>query len=193
MRSRHHRSPRTTVPVATVVTVVAGVLAAGLTVGLLRVSEQPRPPPGPAASPAARVVAAPGRDADVAALAVLRAWDDQRAAAYASGSAADLRALYTPGSRAGAADVGVLRSYRARGLRVEGLQTQVFAVVVLDRGPRWWRLRVTDRISGAVAVADGVRRPLPRDTASTRTLELRRVADRWRVASVRSGPPRAAR
>lgn len=195
MRSPHHRSSRTTgrsVAAVAVVAVVAGAVVVGLTVGRGWVAERPGPPPGPAVS-SARVAALPGRDADVAALAVLRGWDEERAAAYASGSVADLRALYVPGSAAGDADVEVLRSYRSRGLRVEGVRMQVLDVAVLDRGPRWWRLRVTDRVSGAVAVADGVRQPLPRDTATTRVLELRRIDDRWRVASVRSAPLRAGR
>ncbi len=115
---------------------------------------------------------------------VLRGWDEARAAAYASGSVAELRELYVGG--AGASDVRLLRSYLRRGYRVEGMRMQLLAVRVLAHGPGRWRLRVTDRLAGGEAVREGERLALPRDRASTRTVRLARGDDgRWRVVSVR--------
>lgn len=130
---------------------------------------------------------------------VLRSWDRARARAYAAGDLASLRALYVDGARAGTSDARLLRAYLSRGLRVHGMRMQLLGVEVLRREPGLLRLRVTDRLVGGVAVgptgayARGA--PLPRDTASTRVLELRRQlpGGRWRVAWVRSGPRRAAR
>lgn len=79
----------------------------------------------------------------------------------------------------------MLRAYRARGLRVQGMRMQILSLVVLDESPRRLRLEVTDRLVGAVAVGHGQRLVLPRDRASTRVIELRRVDASWRVASVR--------
>lgn len=115
---------------------------------------------------------------------VLREWDEARAAAYATGSVASLRELYAAG--AGASDVRLLRSYVRRGYRVEGMRMQLLAVRVLTERPGCWRLRVTDRLTGAQAVGYGERLALPRDRASTRTVRLERGRDdRWRVVSVR--------
>jgi hypothetical protein len=115
---------------------------------------------------------------------VLRTWDRARAAAYATGSVRSLRALYLAG--AGEADVRMLRSYLRRGYRVEGLRMQLLAVDVLRHRPGAWSLRVTDRVAAAAAVGYGERVALPRDRASTRTIELRRDrSGAWRVARVR--------
>ena len=130
---------------------------------------------------------------------VLRAWDGRRAEAFAAGDLAALRRLYVPGSRAGTADRALLRGYLDRGLRVEGMRVQVLALDVLAQRPGTLRLRVTDRLVGAVAVGESGRVVLPRDEASTRVVVLRRVAATarpagspgpWRVASVRSSSPR---
>jgi hypothetical protein len=124
---------------------------------------------------------------------VLHWWDDRRAAAYARADLGALRRLYVAG--AGSRDLALLRSYRARGLRVEGLTTQLLRVEVLEERPGRLRLRVTDRLAGAVAVdGAGVRTRLPRDTATTHTVELRRArAGEWRVARVTRVSPRAPR
>jgi hypothetical protein len=115
---------------------------------------------------------------------VLRAWDQKRAAAYALGSVAQLRDLYV--EAAAAADVRVLRSYLRRGYLVEDMRMQLLDVRVLARRPGEWRLEVTDRLAGAVAVGHGERLVLPRDRASTRTVVLRHGADgQWRAAAVR--------
>ncbi|NUR06996.1 MAG: hypothetical protein HOQ45_08305, partial [Nocardioidaceae bacterium] len=113
-----------------------------------------------------------------------RAWDERRAAAWAQGSEAGLRSLYVAGSRAGAADVRLLRGYLARGYVVRGLRTQLLELLVLDRSSSRWRLRVTDRLAAAVAVHGSTRLPLPRDGPSTRDVVLVRAEGSWRVASV---------
>lgn len=122
---------------------------------------------------------------DLAAAAVLRSWDTARGRAFASGDVAALRMLYVAGSPAGTSDVRLLRAYLRRGLRVEEMRMQVLGLEVLDERDRRLRVRVTDRLAGAVAVGEDGRWPLPRDRASTRVVELRRVAGEWRVRSVR--------
>lgn len=121
---------------------------------------------------------------EVAAARVLHDWDDRRAAAYAAGEPAALRPLYQPGSAAGRADRAFLRAYAQRGLRVTGMRHQLLAVDVLDAGPGWWRLRVTDRLVGGVARGAGVAVPLPRDQPSTWRIGLRRSGGQWRVVEV---------
>jgi hypothetical protein len=115
---------------------------------------------------------------------VLHAWDDRRAGAWAAGDVAGLRALYTPGSPAGRADAAMLRAWRARDLRVEGLAVQLLAVRVLAESDGRLRLRVTDRVAGGTAIGPGVRTVLPVDRATTRVVVLRVVAGEWRVALV---------
>jgi hypothetical protein len=120
---------------------------------------------------------------------VLRGWDRRRAAVWADGDARALRALYTPRSAAGSADVALLRRYAARGLVVHGLRMQLLAVRVLVQRPRRLELEVTDRVARAVAVRatdSAVSRLLPTDTASTRVLVLRLVGERWLVERVSS-------
>lgn len=121
---------------------------------------------------------------EVPAAAVLHAWDARRAQAWASGDPAALRRLYTAGSPAGRIDRAMLRSWHDRGLRVVGLRTQLLSLVVRAWSGGRLEVVVTDRVAGGVAVGAGVRVPLPRDAASTRTVVLRRVAGEWRVSSV---------
>lgn len=118
-------------------------------------------------------------------VAVLHDWDDRRSAAWATGDARALAELYVPGSAAGRADLAMLRAWRARGLRVEGLQTQLLAVHVRRRTPTRLVLDVTDRMTGGVAVPGGW--SLPGDLPSRHRIALRRVAGEWRVSSARSG------
>ena len=134
-------------------------------------------PPRPA-------VAAPATRGPVA---VLHAWDDRRARAWARGDVRALRSLYVPGSLGGRRDVAMLAAWNARGLRVRGLRMQVLAADVRTASRRRVRLVVTDRVADAVATGTGGAVPLPRDTASTRTVVLERVAGEWRVVAVRPG------
>lgn len=146
-------------------------------------------PPGPGRSGDSRAqsgtaTAAPALGPVARAASVLRAWDGRRARAWAEGDISALRELYV--DRAGVADVRLLRRYADRGLRVEGLTTQLLAVEVLGQGPGRWRLRVTDRVAAGVAVGARGRLRLPRDQADTRLIVLVRGADgTWRVAEVR--------
>ncbi len=162
---------------------LVGVLLAGL---VACAGEQP--PDRPAPRTPAPVDAAP---LDSEAVRTLREWDARRARAYAAGDLTALRRLYTPGSRAGAADARMLRGYVDRGLRVEGMRMQLLAVRVRAAGPGVLRLQVTDRLANAVAVGERRRLVLPRDSASRHVVTLRRDhrgrADpgRWRVATVR--------
>lgn len=118
--------------------------------------------------------------------AVLAAWDARRSQAWAEGDGAGLAGLYADGSRTGRADVRLLRHYRERGLRVEGLTTQVLSLGVLERGPHRLVLVVTDRVAGGVAVGGAVPVTLPRDRASTRRVVLTREPGRpWQVDEVR--------
>jgi hypothetical protein len=88
----------------------------------------------------------------------------------------------------------MLRDWRARGLAVEGLTTQLLEVRVLAHGPRHWVLRVRDRVSSAVAAGPGLTRSLPAGATAERRIELRRLEGAWLVASVRpvsrDGPAR---
>lgn len=171
---------------------VAGVLLAGLVLiaGVAVAASWPgaapareRARPGPVAD---RSLVAPR--AEVLAAEVLAGWDRRRAEVWASGARADLAALYVRGSAAGRRDTDMLASWRARGLRVEGLQTQVLALTLVDRGPGRLELEVVDRVVAGTAVGPGVRRPLPRDAPSARRVVLRDGPAGWRVARVSAGP-----
>jgi hypothetical protein len=123
------------------------------------------------------------------AVGVLHEWDRRRAAAYAEGDATALRRLYVPGSTAGRADVRLLKGYVARGYVVTGMRMQLMAVRVVATSADRLRLRVTDRLSEAVAVTDTDRVRLPHDEASDRVIVLCRDAGGWRVAAVRDVRP----
>ncbi|WP_182376658.1 hypothetical protein [Nocardioides sp. WS12] len=169
----------------TAVLVLVGALVAG---AALRGDD---PAPSPAGVPAA-VIAPEARTVSVAgavsSLAVLREWDRSRAAAWASGDPAALGRLYVHGSRAGVADVAMLRAWRERGLRIEGMSMQVLEVELRARTERRLVLVVTDRLVGAEAVGTGERRMLPQDQATTRELEFRAVGGQWLLASVQESP-----
>lgn len=161
--------------------------------------------PESAASSDARVVADPSGDADARgrgagdadaggadgapvrhrAMRILTDWDERRAEAWAAGSVADLRGLYTPGSSTAAADVALLRRYLARGLTVRGMRMQVLAFRVAHRSPRRLVLVVTDRLTGAVAVGEEMRSVLPTDEADRRRVTLVRRHGTWLVREAR--------
>lgn len=156
-----------------------GSLALSLA-ALLVVLHQAVRPAGPPATSGPLAAADAGPDA----IAVLRAWDARRAAAWAAADGAALGTLYVPGSGAGAADVALLRRYADRGLRVRGMTMQLLAVDVRRASPDCLRLLVTDRLTGAVATRGGTRIGLPGDIASRRWLTLRRVDGAWLVDRV---------
>ncbi len=171
---------------------LAGALAAllaGALVSLgLTVTESQSPVAGPAASPG-RVSPEVGPvTPPVAAVDALTTWDQGRARAWASADPVALASLYAAGSVAGRRDVRMLRRWRARGLRVERLRTQLVAVEVERREAERWDLLVTDRLVGGVAVGRGLRADLPVDRPTRRRVTLLLDGGRWRVASVLPQP-----
>ncbi len=156
--------------------VVCAVAIGAVVVALDEPSSSARRQPPPS------VVAHTG-DQDVPrALLVLRDWDLRRARAFTSGSRAALTALYTRGSRTGAADLALLEGYRRRGLNVVGMSTQVLAAEVMHRSAGRIEMIVTDVLRDAVAVdGRGARWELPRDHATTWRVVLVRRGGRWLV------------
>jgi len=137
-------------------------------------------------------VPAPASDR-TAPIAVLRAWDRERAAAWRAGDARALARLYTPGSPAGRADRRMLRAYLARGLRVTGLRMQVASADVRRADEQRVVVLVTDRLAAtAVATGSGGVHPLPHDRWSRRRVVLVRGGERWRMASVTGQPSPSA-
>lgn len=107
---------------------------------------------------------------------VLHAWDDRRAEAWVTADVRELRDLYTSGSAAGRADAAMLRAWRDRGLRVDGMEMQLLSVDVRRRSPDLLVLDVVDRL-----VAGSL---LPADLPTRHVITLRVVAGEWRVAEV---------
>ena len=90
--------------------------------------------------------------------------------------------------RAARADAEVLRSYRERGLRLDGMVLVRESCRVTERSRQRVTLDVVDHLGPTwVQTADGRRRDLPRDRPTRRTVVLERVGDVWRVAAVGSG------
>lgn len=164
--------------------VLCCALVVGAGVAVLR-GEPPRE-----TAPVSRVRPA---SATVAAIDVLRAWDARRAEAWAAGDPQALRRLYTPGSRTGRQDRAALAAYADRGLRVTGARMQLLAVDVLRASDHRVTLRVTDRLSRAVARGPRGAVVLPRDRPSTWKVRLSRRAGEWRVAEVRPARSRGRR
>ncbi|KRF34217.1 hypothetical protein [Nocardioides sp. Soil805] len=162
--------PRRLLPILVGLTVLA-VLGTAALVALRRSSVEPAPWPVAATGDGPR--------------AVLAGWDSRRARAWADGDVEGLRDLYVPGSRTGRADVRMLTSYVDRGLTVQGLETQVLALAVVDVSTQVVDVRVTDRVSGAEAVDGRTVIPLPDDRPSTRRVVLRLVEGEWLVDEVR--------
>ena len=142
----------------------------------------------PAAQPVAQPVtdkrSATSRSQLVEALEVLNEWDARRALAWARSDLDALRALYVRGSGAGRADAQMLRAYRARGLVVRRLVTQVFAVRVLRSDRSALQVRVFDRVAGGEVLNHGDVEPLHSSPPATRTITFRRDGGTWRVAEV---------
>jgi hypothetical protein len=156
-------------------------LALGLVVAAMTIAA-----PAPVATPLIEPLdtAAAAEPPGPPAVEALRAWDALRAGAWARGDLTALAALYVPGSVAGRRDRAMLRAWVSRGLVVRGMQTQLLEVRELRRTASVWTLVVTDRMVGGFAVGTSMRRPLPRDAPTTRTVELRRVGGRWLVSAV---------
>ncbi|WP_416957980.1 hypothetical protein ACNKF0_09970 [Nocardioides sp. T5] len=160
---------------------------------LVVVVARPDPPPRPRVEAGSSDHPPPAaRPARAGPAAVLAAWDERRSAAWAEGDVAALKELYVDGSGAGAADVRLLRDYRRRGLRVEGLATQLLALRVTARSSERLELVVTDRVVGAEAVGAGEPVALPVARPSTRRVVLVREDGSWLVAEVRDQDSAAA-
>jgi hypothetical protein len=118
---------------------------------------------------------------------VLGGLDSVRSQAFVSGDQARLRDVYVDG-QAARADAEVMRSYRERGLRLEGMLLVREACRTTERSDRRTVLEVIDRLGRTwVRSADGDRRELPHDRPTHRIVVLERTGEVWRVASVRSG------
>ncbi|WP_036490903.1 MULTISPECIES: hypothetical protein [Nocardioides] len=166
--------PRRLLPYLLALTALAVLTTAGVALFSQRSSPpgaqaEASPPPAGASTP---------RD-------VLAGWDARRSAAWAAGDVAALRELYVAGSSTGRADARMLAAYVDRGLRVDGLATQVLALEVLDEAADELTVRITDRVAGGVVTGEAGGTPLPRDRPTTRTLVLRRVDGEWLVVTVR--------
>jgi hypothetical protein len=170
--------PRRLLP--TLTAVACALVVATLVVVVARPDPAPRPRLAGPTSP--RSEAQPVRSGPAA---VLAAWDERRAVAWAEGDERALAGLYVDGSAAGAADVGLLRDYHRRGLRVQGMTTQVLAIRVAARSPDRLEVVVTDRVVGAEAVGSGEPVALPADRPSVRRVLLVRRGGSWLVADVR--------
>ena len=163
-----------------VLVLLAGVVLAA-TARVVLAHSQPRPALGGEAVTASTA----NRDA----VALLRSWDERRAAAWSTGDPRALAALYRPGSRTGARDVAMLRRWVARGLVVRDLAVQMHHARVVGRAPGRWVLEVVDRVAGGRAVPTGlgddgaVRLPQDGWTAHRVTL-VEDPGEGWLVAEI---------
>lgn len=112
---------------------------------------------------------------------VLHAWDVQRAGAWAAGDVTALGELYRPGSSAGRQDVAALQRWRRQGWVVTGVGRQVTALTVLAADSDMVRVRMTDRLVGAVARRGARERHLPAGTFRERTVQWRRSGTTWQL------------
>lgn len=125
-----------------------------------------------------------------AALRALGAVDQRRSRAWEQGDLVALADVYAAGASAGRRDVAALRAWEERGLRVEGMTTQVLEVRAARADADRVRLDLVDRVvlAGARVVGRAARTgpayALPRDRPTARTVELVRVGGVWRVARV---------
>lgn len=159
------------------------VLALGLTSGLVAVAVTSGDPPVAGRSPASAATL-PSQGGRPGPLAVLHAWDERRAAAWAAGDETALARLYTARSPARAGDLALLRRYRERGVSVPDVRMQVLRAAVLVDRPGRVVIRVTERLASRAAFVGTRRVLLPRDTAQTHVIDLRRVRGSWRVETV---------
>jgi hypothetical protein len=124
---------------------------------------------------------------------VLGGLDTVRTQAFVSGDEGRLRDVYVD-ERAARADADVLRSYRDRGLRLEGMVLVRESCRVTERSRKSITLDVVDHLGPTwVHTEEGHRRDLPRDRSTRRTVVLERTGDGWRVDAVESGERRHER
>ncbi|MET1132717.1 MAG: hypothetical protein ABWX60_04780 [Aeromicrobium sp.] len=109
----------------------------------------------------------------------LTALDALRALAWTSGDERLLVRAYAPGTAG--ADVERLRSWRERGIAVEGARTVRASCRVGATG-----VEVVERLGPTVAVfEDGTRHPLPTDAWDRRIVELAHRDGWWQIVRVR--------
>lgn len=180
--------PRRLLPVLTAV--ACACVVATMVVTLARPGEPAAD--GPATAAVVRDGSSRGVGTTPGPAQVLAEWDERRSAAWAAGDTDALEGLYAAGSRAGAADVRLLRRYRDRGLTVEGLATQLLGLRVVERSSRRIVLVVTDRVVAGRVVGGPAPVALPSDRASVRRILLVRPGRAWLVAEVRDQESAAA-
>ncbi len=134
-----------------------------------------------------------GGSGDAPECLLLGGLDAARAKAFVADDEERLGDVYSD-ERAARADIEVLRSYRERGLRLEGMLLVRNSCRVTARSRRSVTLDVVDRLGPtSVRTKDERRQDLPRDQPTRRFVELVRVGDGWRVAAVESGEGRLER
>jgi hypothetical protein len=117
---------------------------------------------------------------------VLGGLDAVRTEAFVTGDVSLLSHVYAD-DRVAKADVAMLRSYRERGLRLEGMAMLRESCRVTDRSPGRVVLDVVDRLGPTAArTGDGKRLELPTDRPTRRTVVMHEIDDAWRIAEVRS-------
>ncbi len=127
-----------------------------------------------------------GADRDTECL-LLGGLDMVRTEAFVMGDVHRLRDVYVD-ERAARADADILRSYRERGLRLDGMVLVRDSCRVIASSRQRVELDVVDHLGPtSVWSADGHRHDLPHDRPTRRTVVLERVGGVWRVGAVRSG------
>lgn len=117
---------------------------------------------------------------------MLTALDERRERAYVTARPGLLADVYAPASSMLRADQATLDAWSARGITVSEPRLDLLDLEVRHVGRRSARLRVVDRLAPMTATLPGGRTvSLPRDRATARLIELRRVAGQWRIASSR--------
>jgi hypothetical protein len=126
-----------------------------------------------------------GADDDAECL-LLGGLDVVRTEAFVTGDVNRLRDVYVdePAVRA---DADVLRSYRERGLQLDGVVLVRDSCRVTERSRQRVTLEVVDHLGPTWVKTADDRRDLPRDRPTRRSVVLERVGEVWRVGAVRSG------
>jgi len=132
----------------------------------------------------AAVLGGPGDDPECLLLGGL---DAARTQAFLTDDERRLSDVYVD-ERGARADIETLRSYRERGLRLQGMLLLRESCSVTHRSRQRVTLDLVDRLGPtSVRTEDGRRQDLPRDRSTRRTVVLERVDDVWRLAAVESG------
>ncbi len=119
---------------------------------------------------------------------VLGGLDAVRTQAFVGGDVARLHDVYVD-QRVTRADADVLRSYRERGLRLQGMVLMRDSCRVTDRSRGSLTLDVVDHLGPTrVITENGDHRDLPHDRSTPRTVVLERTDEGWRVGAVRRAP-----